>query len=38
MLGTVDNKVDESGSEEQVIEAYKKENQKAVSAINALFK
>lgn len=38
MLGTVDNKVDESGTEEQVIEAYKKENQKAVSAINALFK
>lgn len=38
MLGSVDNKLEETGTEEQIIEAYKKENQKAVSAINALFK
>ncbi|MCI8770497.1 MAG: DUF4358 domain-containing protein [Lachnospiraceae bacterium] len=38
MLGSVDSKIEEGGSDEQIIEAYKKENQKAVSAINALFK
>jgi len=38
MLGNVDTKLEETGTDEQIIEAYKKENQKAVSAINALFK
>lgn len=37
MLGQVDSKLEETGTEEQIIKAYKAENQKAVSAINALF-
>lgn len=38
MLGYVDSNTEETSTEEQVIEAYKAENQKAVDAINALFK
>jgi len=38
MLGSIDTKLEETGTDEQILEAYKKENQKAVSAINAQFK
>ena len=38
MLGYVDSNTDETSTEEQIIEAYKAENQKAVDAITALFK
>ena len=38
MLGQVDSKTAESMTEEQIIKAYKAENQKAVSVINSLFK
>lgn len=38
MLGFIDNSTEETGTEEQIIEAYKAENQKAVNAINSLFK
>ena len=38
MLSYVDSNTEETSTEEQVIEAYKAENQKAVDAINALFK
>lgn len=37
MLGSIDNKIEEAGTDEQIIKAYQKQNQKAVSAINALF-
>lgn len=38
MLGFIDSSIEETGTDEQMIEAYKAENQKAVDAINALFK
>lgn len=38
MLGFIDNSLEESMTDEQLIEAYKAENKKAVDAINALFK
>ena len=38
MLGTIDSKLEETGTEEQIIKAYQAQNQKAVSAIKALFK
>lgn len=38
MLGFIDSKTEETGTEEQIIKAYKAQNQKAVTAINALFK
>ena len=38
MLGFIDDSLEETGTDEQLIEAYKSENQKAVNAINALFK
>ena len=38
MLGSIDTKLEETGTDEQILEAYKKENQKAISAINAQFK
>lgn len=38
MLGYVDSNKEETNTEEQLIEAYKAENQKAVDAINSLFK
>lgn len=37
MLGSIDSKTEEQGTDEQIIKAYQKQNQKAVSAINALF-
>ena len=38
MLGFIDSTLEETENEEQLIEAYKTENKKAVDAINALFK
>ena len=38
MLGFIDSSIEETGEDEQMIEAYKAENQKAVDAINSLFK
>ncbi|MCX4327900.1 MAG: DUF4358 domain-containing protein [Lachnospiraceae bacterium] len=38
MLGFIDSSLEETGTDEQMIEAYKAENQKAVDAIKALFK
>lgn len=38
MLGFIDNKTEETGTDEQILKAYKALNQKAVSAINALLK
>lgn len=38
MLGFIDSSLEETGTEEQLIKAYKAENKKAVDAINALFK
>lgn len=38
MLGFIDNSTEETGTDEQIIDAYKAENQKAVDAINLLFK
>ncbi len=38
MLGFIDSSLEETGTDEQLIEAYKAENKKAVDAINALFK
>lgn len=38
MLGFIDSSLEETENEEQLIEAYKTENKKAVDTINALFK
>lgn len=38
MLGFIDSSLEETGTDEQLIDAYKAENKKAVDAINALFK
>lgn len=38
MLGFIDSSLEETATDEQLIEAYKAENKKAVDAINALFK
>lgn len=38
LLGSVDNSLQETGTEEEIIEAYQAEVQKAVDAINSLFK
>lgn len=38
MLGFIDSKIEDTGTDEQILKAFKAENQKAVSAINALFK
>jgi len=38
MLGFVDSSIEQTGTDEEIIEAYKAENQKAVNAINSLFK
>ncbi len=37
-LGFIDKSLEETGTDEQLIDAYKAENKKAVDAINALFK
>ena len=38
LLGSVDSSLEETGTDEQIIEAYQDEVQKAVDAINSLFK
>lgn len=38
MLGFIDSNLEETGTEEQLIKAYKAENKKAVDVINSLFK
>lgn len=38
MLGFIDSKTEETGSDEQILKAYKALNQKAVSTINTLLK
>lgn len=38
MLGFIDSKTEETGTEEKIIKAYQAQNQKAVSAINTLLK
>jgi len=38
MLGFIDTKTEQTGSDEQILKAYKAQNQKAVSAINTLLK
>lgn len=38
MLGFIDNSIEQTGTDEQIVEAYKAETQKGVDAIKALFK
>jgi len=37
MLGFIDHKTEENGTDEDLVKAFKKQNQKAVDAVNALF-
>ncbi len=38
MLGLIDSSIEQTGTDEQIIEAYKAENKRAVDAINSVFK
>lgn len=38
MLGFIDDEIEKTGTDEQILAAYKAQNKKAVDAINALFK